>query len=208
MYRDAESVLSSWHDRTGEYSPRYYAYYGADERSEAIRRVLEGSDASDPTVLELGYSSGRHLAHLYEAGYRDLWGIDVNEEAFPVMAETYPDLAAAGTFFADPIETVITGFDDRQFDLVFSVETLQHIHADNRWVFDEIVRITGERLVTVEVESAVGGPEEGSGVTYVDDEFPLYFRDWGATFEDRGLVALDTRHLDRDTFRVFGPEDD
>ncbi|MFH5798270.1 class I SAM-dependent methyltransferase [Haladaptatus sp. CMAA 1911] len=213
---DPNSVRQQWEERSGEYSPDYYAYYGPDETSELLRARLDLAVASDASVLELGCSSGRHLARLHEAGYEDLHGIEINDEALSVMEETYPDLAAAGTFHIDAIEETVPEFDDGQFDVVFSVETLQHLHPDDEWVFDEVARITGDRLITVENEVSdesesgeSGETDESDGsetdVNYVRDEFPLYYRNWNRIFTERGFAEIDSETLDRDTFRVFRP---
>jgi SAM-dependent methyltransferase len=196
---DSNDVRRQWADRSGEYSPEYYAYYGPDETSESIRAILASHLGRDARVLELGCSSGRHLAHLHDHGFENLSGIEINADAFETMDETYPDLAAAGTFYCDAIEDVITEFPDDRFDAVFSVETLQHLHPDADWVFDELARVTSALLVTVENEG-----DEGDGdVNYVRDDFPLYYRDWERVFTDRGFDQIDVEHGDRDTVRTF-----
>ncbi|WP_123539371.1 class I SAM-dependent methyltransferase [Halosimplex salinum] len=206
---DSNDVRRQWADRSGEYSPEYYAYYGADETSESVLDVLSESLAREASVLELGCSSGRHLAHLREAGFADLSGIELNEDAFDVMAEQYPELRESGTFYAQPIEDVIGDFEDGQFDAVYSVQTLQHIHPDDaEWVFDEIARITGDVLVTVEIEDAAADAEreendDDPDVNYVRDEFPLYYRDWRSIFTDLGLEQTERRDGKRDTLRAF-----
>lgn len=195
---DAEATERAWHGRTGEYSPDYYAHYGPDATSERVRANLDATVGPDGTVLELGCSAGRHLAHLYAHGYRDLWGVDINADAGTVMRQAYPALAADGTFAFDAIQAVINGFDDGQFDAVYSVETLQHLHPDHDWVFAEVARVTDGVLVTVEVE-----PDAGPAVTYVNDEFPLYRRDWAAVFTGLGFELVETEDLGRATLRVF-----
>jgi SAM-dependent methyltransferase len=240
---NSEEVRRRWAERSGEFSPEYYAYYGPDERSEAVSTALTECLDRTASVLELGCSSGRHLAHLAEEGFDRLHGVEVNGEAFDVMAETYPDLAEQGTFYHDTIEDVTGSFDDGQFDAVYSVETLQHIHPNAAWVFDEIARITDGVVVTVENEGggsgssggagggdgsdgAGGGGDSGggdaaavssaiadddspvTGVNYVNDEFPLYYRDWSRVFERRGATEVEsdvtgTDGDDRDTVHVF-----
>lgn len=195
-----DEVKRQWERRSGEFSPAYYAHYGSNATSTRIRRVLDSLTCSEPAVLELGCSSGRHLAHLYDHGYRNLSGIEINAEALTVMEESYPALASCGTFYTDSIENVIPAFENDQFDMVFSVETLQHLHPKSDWVFEELSRITTSHLITVENEGT-----EGTGVNYVNDEFPLYYRDWKQLFTDRGFVHLDCVPLQRDTFRVFRP---
>lgn len=201
---DANAVHDAWNGRSGEYSPRYYAYYGPDATSDLVRGVLERFVPPDAAILELGCSSGRHLAHLYEGGYTNLSGIEINRDAADVMANTYPELAEAGTFYYDAIEAVLTEFADDQFDAVFSVETLQHIHHENAWVFEEVARITADLLVTVENEGDQSQPPaDGSAVSYVNDAFPLYYRDWNAVFTAFGLNEVALEHLEEDTVRVF-----
>ena len=196
---DSHDVRREWAGRSGEYSPEYYAHYGPDKRSESLRETFAEYLDPDARVLELGCSSGRHLAHLQDHGFENLEGIEINADAFETMEDAYPDLAAAGTFYCDAIENVVEDFEDDRFDAVFSVETLQHIHPDADWVFAELARITGTLLVTVENE----GDDGDEDVNYVQDDFPLYYRDWNRVFTDLGFDQVDVEHGKRDTVRTF-----
>ncbi|WP_313694099.1 class I SAM-dependent methyltransferase [Halorarum halobium] len=201
---NSHEVRRQWADRSGEYSPAYYAHYGPDGSSESVRATLARFLDRDASILELGCSSGRHLSHLYDHGFENLTGIEVNDAAFEVMRETYPEVAAAGTFFPEAIEDVVGEFEDGRFDAVYSVETLQHIHPDAEWVFAELARITDDLVVTVENEG--DRERDGNGdpeVNYVNDEFPLYYRDWNRVFTDLGLVEVDVSQGSRDTARTF-----
>lgn len=221
---DSNEVRRQWADRSGAYSPAYYAYYGPDESSEAIRRLLERFVDRDAAVLELGCSSGRHLSHLADHGFENLAGIEVNPDALDVMEESYPELADQGTFYLDAIEDVVVDFADDQFDAVFSVETLQHLHPDAEWVFAELARITDDVLVTVENEGEDAADADGDGgthdhemtgdgaetsqddgpeVNYVENEVPLYYRDWDRVFTDLGFDEVESESLGRDTLRAF-----
>lgn len=213
---DSPEGRRQWADRTGEYSPAYYAGFGADGWSEAVRDRLDRHLGTDASVLELGCSSGRHLAHLHEHGYENLTGIDVNGTAFDVMAESYPDLAATGTFHADTIEAVLPGLPTNRFDAVFSVETLQHIPPESAWVFEDIARVTGDLVVTVEnegedadaavVERRVDvstGSSGRAGTAASQNGVPLYHRDWGDVFTGVGLDQVHQCADGRDTVRAF-----
>lgn len=198
---EASDVRAKWASRSGEFSPRYYAYYGPDESSERLADALEDNVDPSAAVLELGCSSGRHLKYLHDRGYEDLSGIEINEEAIDVMRETYPDVAEAGAVFADSIESVVSSMDDREYDAVFSVQTLQHIHEDSEWVFDEIRRITDRVLVTVEIEGDRGADEDVS-VQSVGD-VPITYRNWQRVFEGEGLEQVRVERFENNTLRAF-----
>jgi len=195
---DSHEVRQEWADRSGEFSPTYYAHYGPDETSELVHSLLEESVGRDASVLEVGCGCGRHLAALADAGFTDIAGVDVNADALDVLAETYEELAATGTFHGASLESYLPGVADDAFDAVFSVETLQHIHPEAEWVFEELARVTADCLVTVENESGPAGT-----VNEVTETLPLYYRDWERVFTDLGFVAVESTEGKRDTVRVF-----
>jgi SAM-dependent methyltransferase len=195
---DSNEVRAAWADRSGEYSPTYYAHYGPDATSEWVREQMSTRFGTDAAVLEVGCGVGRHLAQLVYAGFTDLTGVDVNKAALNAIGESYPTLAERGSVHADTIESYVDGVADDAFDAVYSVETLQHIHPEEAWVFGELARITGDVLITVENES---GPD--GSVNHVDDGVPLYYRDWKDVFTDLGLEAVSAASGKRDTRRVF-----
>ena len=198
---DSQDLRSEWAARSGEYSPAYYAYRGPDERSEAVRAAIEQHLSGEPAILEVGCSAGRHLAHLLDHGYEDLTGIELNEDAREAMAETFPQLADQCVVHYDSMESVLPTIETDRFDAVFSVETLQHVHPDSEWVFDELARITSDLLVTIENEESTAGDDPA--VTEVREGIPLYFRDWRAIFTDRGFEEVDSWSGSRDEIRVF-----
>ncbi|MFB6178355.1 MAG: class I SAM-dependent methyltransferase [Halorientalis sp.] len=201
---DPEDVRDDWADRSGRFSPAYYAEIGPNEVSETLARVCDHYLEEDGAILELGCGSGRHLAHLRDHGFENLTGVDINDESFAVMAEQYPALAETGTFHTAALEEFLPDVPDGAFDLVYSVETLQHIHPDDTWVFEDVARSTADLLITAENEG--NSPDRGreeSAVSHVDGEFPLYHRNWKEVFTDLGFAQLIREPTSRDTIRVF-----
>ncbi|MFC5973633.1 class I SAM-dependent methyltransferase [Halomarina salina] len=201
---DPEENHRGWAERSGEFSPAYYAHIGPNEVSETLSNVFDYYVDENAAVLEVGCSSGRHLAHLLDEGFENLTGIDLNDESFDVMADHYPRLAETGTFHTGAIESLVPEFPDDTFDVVYSVETLQHVHPDDDWVFEELLRVTGDLLITAENEG--NSPQrgrDGREVSCVNDEFPLYHRDWKHVFTERGAAQLLCEPTNRDTIRVF-----
>ncbi|WP_136688636.1 class I SAM-dependent methyltransferase [Halorhabdus amylolytica] len=194
-----------WAERTGEFSPAYYADLGPNKVSNSLVTLLEYYVDREASILEVGCSSGRHLAHLQANGFENLTGIDINDDAFAVMADAYPTLADAGTFYTGALENLVPEFPDDAFDVVYAVETLQHVHPDDEWVFGELVRIAEDLLVTVENEGPDPDGRETSGtVDSVDGEFPIYRRHWGRVFTDLGLEEVLSKPGKPDTIRAFG----
>ena len=201
---EPDDVRRDWAERSGRFSPAYYAELGPNEVSRTLADVFSHYLDDDAAILEVGCGSGRHLAHLRDRGFENLTGIDINDESFDVMAEHYPRLAEAGTFRTGAVEELVPEFADDAFDAVYSVETLQHIHPDDEWVFEELVRVTADLLVTAENEG--NSPERGredTAVSYVDDDFPLYHRNWKQVFDGAKVAQLIREPTSRDTIRVF-----
>ena len=200
-----EDVREEWAERTGEFSPTYYAHKGPNEASEQVRDLLGHFLDREARVLEIGCSSGRHLAHLHDGGFENLHGIEINAEAIETLREEYPGLAADAEFHVGDAAELLPAFEDGAFEAVYTVETLQHIHPDDAdEVFDEVARVAGDLLITVENESARGAGGDDADVSYVNDEFPLYHRDWKEIFQQRGFAQLLSESSKRrDRLRAF-----
>lgn len=201
---DPEENHRGWAERSGDYSPAYYAEIGPNEVSETLATVFDHYVSTDAKILEIGCSSGRHLSHLLDHGYKNLTGIDLNDDSFEAMAEYFPELAQTGTFHTGAIEEFVPELRDDQFDVIYSVETLQHVHPDDEWVFEELARASADLVITAENEG--NSPQrgrDGAEVSYVDDDFPLFHRNWKQVFSDIGLAQLLEEPGKRDTVRVF-----
>ncbi len=199
---DPEKIHNAWATRTGAYSPADYAARGPNEVTQILVKTIAHYYDETAAILALGCGAGRHLETLRQEGFTQLTGVDINEDAFEVLAEQYPTLAEVGTFHAGAIEELLPTMETNAFDVIYSVETLQHIPESETAVFTELPRITRDLLITAENEG--NGPTRGtSDYTYVDDGVPLYYRDWKEIFTELGLAQLVREPTERDTVRVF-----
>ena len=76
-----------------------------------------------------------------------------------------------------PAEDIIGKFEDNEFDIVFTMAVLEHIHTDSEWIFTEMARITKTHLITIEDERGISWRH-----------FP---RDYKKVFEQLGLVQIE-----------------
>jgi len=134
----------------------------ADEvRSEALLSMLDrivgtgwrdmewhgsADTAKDCAILEVGCGAGRNLAYLYDHGYTNLVGIEINSHAITLLRQTYPQLADV-VIHEGPAEEVLPTLADDQFEVAFTMSTLQHIHPDSVGVFDDLARVARQVLV-------------------------------------------------------------
>lgn len=140
-------------------------------------RVLAGKYHIPGAVMELGCNVGRNLHILDINGYDNLSGIEINPEAVKLMATEYPRTYRKSKIYKGSIERYIQAFEDGDFDLVFTMAVLEHIHTDSEWVFAEIARITNKYLITIESESH-----------FSKRHHP---RNYKKVFEETGLVAIE-----------------
>lgn len=86
---------------------------------------------------------------------------------------------------------------DGEYDLIYTMAVLEHIHPDSEWVFGELARATSGTLITIEDERAVTWRH-----------FPRNYRE---VFEAQGLRQVHearltaTEDLDGFLARVFKP---
>jgi SAM-dependent methyltransferase len=176
FWRDPDKV-----NRPGEYLTQ-------ERRSLFLLEFLAPylrSGGEDPSILEIGCNVGRNLAHLHEAGYRRLTGIEINGEALVVLRAIYPQMAASASLINASVEDAIRALPSGSMDIVFTMAVLEHIHPDSEWIFDEIVRVAGSTVVSVEDEQGVSRHHTP--------------RDYRAVFEARGLRQAAHRSLASDS---------
>jgi SAM-dependent methyltransferase len=166
-----EELHAFWRDPDKVNRPEEYLAH--EGRSVFLLRFLRPYLGPDASILEIGCNVGRNLAHLHDVGYRRLTGIEINGQALDVLRDTYPELASTATLLNAPVEEAIRELPDRSMDMVFTMAVLEHLHPESEWVFDEMIRIAGSTIATIEDENGVSRHHTP--------------RDYRAVFEARGL---------------------
>ncbi len=130
-------------------------YLRPEARSSFFVSLVRKYAVPGAKVLELGCNVGKNLHFLFQAGFTRLTGVEISEAPLRLFRTSYPETAHHTTIHHVPIESVIQQFSDREFDVVFTMAVLEHIHTESEWIFPEIARITGDLLITIEDEGEV-----------------------------------------------------
>jgi|GEM_PF-6432811 len=96
-------------------------YLKGEERSRFLVELVNRYSNSSSTILEIGCNVGRNLNHLFLAGFKQLAGIEISEDAVKLLREAYPEMARASKIYNKPVEEVINELEDDAFDIVFTV---------------------------------------------------------------------------------------
>jgi len=135
--------------------PRTYLEGAA--RSQFLVNIIQKYAKPNAKILEIGCNVGRNLNYLFKAGFSDLSGIEINEEAVLLLKKSFPEMADRIAIYNTPVEESIGHFGNDEFNIVFTMAVLEHIHRDSEWIFPEIVRIAKDYLVTIEDEEGLSG---------------------------------------------------
>ena len=153
-----DAILDYWSQPPDEGNqPQHYLPEGGVEGekiSQFLLKIIDSYAERNDKILEIGCNIGRNLDYLYRTGFLNLEAIEISEDAVKLLHETYPETASHAKIYNTPVESSIMDFADEQFDIVFTVAVLYHIHTNSDWIFPEIVRITRKYLITIENEYA------------------------------------------------------
>lgn len=136
----------------GSNRPESYLSLENPKRSEYLVKTAREVVGPSAKILEVGCNVGRNLNFLFTNGFKNLSAIEISENAVRLLRENFPAMAASSTIHNSPLESVIRTFADRQFDFVFTMAVLEHIHTESEWTFQEISRVAGKSLFTYEDE--------------------------------------------------------
>ncbi len=159
-----------------------------NDRARFVAGLITRHAPPQASILELGSSVGMNLKALWDAGFRNLAGLEISPQAVEQFKALHPQEAAHTRLIVSSIEESIRSIGDGEFDVVFSVRTLAHVHKESDWVMAEVARITRSVLITVEVEEP--------------RDWKQFARNYREVFEDCGMKQIEQPQFDRNMAKM------
>jgi SAM-dependent methyltransferase len=144
--------LAQLYDYMSQEKPDGQYYSRAPEwscRGQTILNILSPLISKECSILEIGCNHGRCLNQLWQAGYKNLLGMEISKYAVGRMSNAYPWLANIGVDIG-PAEQSIRKYPNSSIDVIFSVATLEHMHPDNKYMFKEMARVASKYVLAIE----------------------------------------------------------
>jgi SAM-dependent methyltransferase len=131
------------------------AYFGYLDLAVEVSNVIKTESVR---ILDVGCGDARFLKELRDKSYKDLHGIDYSEKAISFARLLLPEV-----MFSCADLTKGTSYDDNHFDVIFMIETLEHIIPNEiPSILKEIQRMLkpgGEFIVTVPSDAFPPSPK-------------------------------------------------
>ena len=118
-------------------------------RSQSIINLLSPLITKEDSILEIGCNTGRNLNHLWQAGYKNVSGMEISEHAVKRLYIEYPCLAMAPVDIG-PAEQSIQKYDSNSVGVIFTMAVLEQLHPDRRFLFEEIARVASKYVLAIE----------------------------------------------------------
>ena len=143
------SVATDVREKYREFcQPEYYLNNreASDMFLDVVKRWMPDRES---TILELGTNVGRNLYYLDMAGYKNIKGVEISSKAVELGLLSFGDVCA--NIEVSSIEDYLIDTTD-EFDLVFTMGVLLHIHPDSEWIFDKMADVAKKYIITIENE--------------------------------------------------------
>ena len=138
-----------------EEANRPEAYLEGRKKSGYLIDLIKRFGNADDSILELGCNVGRNLFCLWQAGYKNISGIEVNERALEIMRQSFPAIGQV-PIYNGLLEDIVPELENDKFDIIFSMAVLEHVHPSSNSIFKEIGRICRKNIITIEIEDNSG----------------------------------------------------
>lgn len=105
--------------------------------------------SKDFSILDMGCNSGRHLAMLWQIGFRNLHGVDAMKEAFSHFSKIYPEVYSASKTYHDTFQDFLIRSAPHSFDVIFSWSaTIELVHPSFD-IVKNICRVARHQVILI-----------------------------------------------------------
>lgn len=137
--------------------------------------VFASRYAEGKLVLDAGCGAGQGSAHLASSGARFVVGIDVSSGAVAYARHRYIVQHKASNLRFAQMDGMSLGFQDETFEMVTSIEVIEHLSQPERYVQEMRRTLTAEGLLVLSTENKrISSPLPGSMWPHHIREFHLH----------------------------------
>ncbi len=129
-------------------------YILKDERSRYLLEKIQNL-GKDINILEIGCNVGRNLNYLYNNNYTDLSAVEISEAALVKFKDVFGETYNAISIYNSPVEEFFKENSNLQYDLIYTMAVLEHIHTDSDWIFEHMVKQTSKYILIIEDENSI-----------------------------------------------------
>jgi len=179
----AQYLHNYWRNPDEHNNPNDYSHEDCLERSLKLVSLFDKYCSKDDKILEIGCNVGRNIHHLYNAGYKNISGVEINKTAIDLGKKIYPETIANFPIACEAVEDFILRIPDNTYDVVFTLGVLMHIHPSSEWIFNYIKSITKKYIIV---------SEEEEGVSDI-----AFSRNYKEIFENLGMEEVFQEYVER-----------
>jgi len=131
-----------------EYAKEKYAKQGNNILKGLKKLNLENKDIS---ILEIGCNVGRNLNFLFNNDYKNLSGIEINNEAIKLCKEIFKTMCVSDTvkLYNGRLYDFLPNHTN-SYDVVFSMAVLMHIDDEERQIIYDYLKKNAKYVIFVE----------------------------------------------------------
>ncbi|MBN2545708.1 MAG: class I SAM-dependent methyltransferase [Spirochaetes bacterium] len=145
-----EECLNYWQSPHDHNKTENYIRPHTEQRTRYLLSLLAKYKVpKNKKILEIGCNCGRNLNGLFIDGYKSLTGVEISTEAVKKQKEFFPELKAR--IINKPIEDCVLKFKENEFNTIYTMAVLQHIHVDSNWILKEMANIASEYIILIEL---------------------------------------------------------
>lgn len=127
--------------------PEYYL--DLKNITDMVVSTIERYCDKEMSILEIGCGTGRNLVGLFQAGYKNISGIEISAKAVEIGREYFPEYREISVTIA-PVEDVIESLSD--YDVIYTQGCLMHLPYELDWVIEAIKAQANYLILTNEGE--------------------------------------------------------